>query len=115
MKSYFSGIQSNIKKNFGGYFVKRNIDFVFIIVSVITGMFLDLEMINIAFFAFVIWLILNPWKSQDLARVALLFLVATPFSLVLKKAIYAEQFAIYAYYFLIFTIIKAIWEKKSDG
>lgn len=55
------------------------------------------------------------WKldSRISASLALFFLVATPILLILKNDVLAETSAIYAYYFLVITVIQLVLELKN--
>ena len=52
--------------------------------------------------------------SRYAAGAALIFLAACPFLLILKKDLWAESAAIYAYYFLVITVITQIRELKKE-
>jgi len=54
---------------------------------------------------------LNPISSRFLARIALCLLFFVPLLLIIKSN-QAEQFAIFAYYFLVLTVITIIIEFK---
>lgn len=64
--------------------------------------------LGILFFAFILY----KWDSRIIAVLALACLGACPFLLIFKKESSAENFAIYAYYFLVITIILQIVEYK---
>lgn len=55
------------------------------------------------------------FSSRIAASLALFFLVCTPLLLILKNAALAETFAIYAYYFLIITVIGEIVALKREN
>jgi len=115
MNNYFYKQIQDIKKGLEPYLIKRNADLLFITIAIIMGLYYSWDSVGIVLYCFIVWLILNPWKSQDLVRIALFFLILTPISLIMEKNSYTEQFAIYAYYFLIFTIIRAIIERKTEA
>jgi hypothetical protein len=54
--------------------------------------------------------LLFEWDSRIIAFLALIFLASCPFSLIFKREALAEQMAIYAYYFLIMTVVLQIIE-----
>lgn len=69
------------------------------------------EMLILAYFGLsLIWKL----DSRIAASLALFFLVATPILLMLKNDALAETFAIYAYYFLVITVIRLVFEFKNS-
>jgi len=72
--------------------------------------------------AVILWIIFlaflfYKWENRILAVVALFFLVSCPILLIFKKEAAAEQMAIYAYYFLIMTVVLQIieyWKKSRN-
>lgn len=50
------------------------------------------------------------WDNRIIALFALGFLVSCPFLLIFKKEVLAEQSAVYAYYFLVITVILQLIE-----
>ena len=95
---------------------RKNIDIGIVILSFVMGIYLGWDTINAVIFAIFIWIIINPIPSRYLAYPALLFLSITPFLLILDKKDKAEEFAIYAYYFLAMTVIMGIYEiRKEDN
>lgn len=56
------------------------------------------------------------WKtpSRFSAGLALVFLAITPFLLMLKNDALAETVAVYAYYFLVITVVQEIWELRGE-
>ncbi len=52
------------------------------------------------------------WESRIIAVLALLALISCPFLLIYKRDVLAEQMAIYAYYFLVMTVILQIVDLK---
>lgn len=87
-----------------------------IISAILLGKFLFWTNINIAIFAFSVWVILNPISSRLLAVPALAFLSATPLVLVIfHNKEQADRFAIYAYYFLVMTVAMGIYELRKDA
>jgi len=69
-----------------------------------------LEMLILAYFGLcLIWRL----DSRISASLALFFLIATPILLMLKNDALAETVAIYAYYFLVITVIQLVFELKN--
>ncbi len=61
--------------------------------------------------------LLYQWDSRDIALLALISLASCPFLLIFKKEALAEQMAIYAYYFLVITVVLQIveyWGSPKD-
>lgn len=92
------------------YLTKNNFDYGLIVFSLFLGFYLKLDMQNILFFSFIVWIIINPISSRLLARGTLICLSFVPLLLIIKRDSRAEQFAIMAYYFLVLTVIMAIIE-----
>ena len=78
------------------------------------GIYFQWGIMNTLIFFVLIGIILRPVRSQILAFPALFFLVLTPFALILKFEAVAENLAIYAYYFLVLTVIMGIYELRSE-
>jgi hypothetical protein len=85
-----------------------------LLVAFLMGIYLKWNIFEIAIFCVFIYIILHPVESRYLAMPALFFLVLTPFFLIFKQEIIAEQLAIYCYYFLIMTVIMGIYEVRKD-
>lgn len=92
----------------------RRADAVVLLAGVVLGVFLDWTMIEIAIFMFFIWSIVGPIPSRFLAVPALFFLSFTPILLLLGREDRAEEFAVYAYYFLVMAVIQGIVEVRSE-
>lgn len=78
------------------------------------GIYFQWGIINTLIFMIFIGIILRPVSSRIMAFPALFFLVLTPLALILKQDLLAENFAIYAYYFLIMAVIMGIREVRRD-
>jgi hypothetical protein len=92
------------------YLFKKKVDIFFVFVAVFAGIFFGWNMPEIVVFGAVVWLIMNPAPSRYMAFLALCFLSVTPFFLIFGKHDIAEQLAIYAYYFLVMSVIMGIYE-----
>lgn len=90
------------------------LDVAFIAAVIAMGIFLNWKIMEIITFAFFIWIILHPIPSSYPAAAVIFFLVLTPIFLVSKKDVLADQFAIYAYYFLVMTVIMGIYEVRKE-
>ncbi|MDO8566263.1 MAG: hypothetical protein Q7S04_03710 [Candidatus Moranbacteria bacterium] len=97
-------------------FVKgRKLDMGFLLAGVLLGIFFSWNIVEIAIFAVFIWSIIGPIQSRYLAWPALFFLAFTPILLTLGRKVQAEEFAIYAYYFLVMAVIRGIIEVRSES
>lgn len=96
------------------FFRSRKKDVFFLVASVFFGIFLEWNIVEIAIFTILIWAILGPISVRILAAAALFFLSIVPFLLVLDREIQAEQYAVYAYYFLVIAVIRSIAELKGE-
>ena len=94
------------------YLTKKYIDYTLVVFSLFLGFYLRWNVSNVVLFSYTIWLILNPISSRFLARIALCLLFFVPLLLIIKSN-QAEQFAIFAFYFLILTVITTIIELKK--
>lgn len=95
-------------------FIKRNIDIAITVIAILMGAYFGWTIPQMLILGIFIWVILNPVSSRIPAIVALAFLSITPFLLVFKRDILAEETAIYAYYFLILTVVMAIYEIRKE-
>lgn len=84
------------------------------LVAVGMGIYFQWGVMNTLIFVIFIGIILRPVPSRLLAVPALFFLTLTPFALIFKFDVLAENLAIYAYYFLILTVIMGIYEVRSE-
>jgi hypothetical protein len=115
--------------------IKRNIDIVITAIAILMGAYFGWTIPQMLIFGIFVWAILNPISSRIPAIVALAFLSFTPFLLAfqdskvvmaitslflpikgtkLNGSALAEETAIYAYYFLILTVIMAIYEIRKE-
>ena len=96
------------------FVVRRKMDVGFLLAGIVFGTLLNLDVIEIIFFAVFIWSIVGPIASRYLALPALFFLAFTPILLVLDREARAEEFAIYAYYFMVMAVIRGIIEVRNE-
>lgn len=83
--------------------------------ALVMGIYFQWGFMNTLIFMIFVATILRPVSSRIMAFPALFFLVLTPFALILKQDILAENLAIYAYYFLIMAVIMGIYEVRSES
>jgi len=84
-------------------------------VAIILGIYLNWGNAETIIFAIFIASILNPVNSRYFAAPALFFLALTPFLLILNRQEKAEEFAIYAYYFLVIALISGFQEIRKEN
>lgn len=78
------------------------------------GFYLGWRIWDTALFVFFIGIILRPVTSRIPAAGALFFLSLTPFFLIAEKKEMAESLAIYAYYFLVMTVMMGVYEIRRE-
>ena len=103
------------KENLTRHLNQRTLDVVILLAAILLGLYFDWTNMEIIIFVIFVGIILHPVPSRRLAIPALFFLVIVPFLLIFKKEVRAEEFAVYAYYFLIMAVIMGIYEiRKGD-
>lgn len=85
-----------------------------LLAGIVFGIIFDWDVIEIAFFAVFIWSIVGPIASRYLALLALFFLSFTPVLLAIGRGTRAEEFAVYAYYFLVMAVIRGVIEVRAE-
>ena len=93
---------------------KKVINIAIFLVALGMGIYFKWGVMNTLIFLIFIGIILRPVSSRILAFPALFFLILTPFALILKEDVVAENLAIYAYYFLIMATIMGIYEVRQE-
>lgn len=96
------------------YLTRRNLHIAIVFVALALGIYLDWSIAEVFIFGVFIWSILEYIPSRFLAIPALFFLSATPFLLILERKDRAEEFAIYAYYFLVMAVIMGVREVRNE-
>ena len=104
----------NEEDKFKEIIIKNKVDVSLLIGAMLLGIFLDWGNIEIIIFTIFIGSILRPIASKYFAIPALFFLSITPFLLILKREERAEEFAVYAYYFLVMAVLMGIYEIRRD-
>lgn len=96
-------------------FIKQRIwDIGFLVAGIAMGIYFRWNVIEILIFLVFVWSILGPIVSRYLAWPAILFLILTATTLFFGKKELAEEFSIYAYYFLVMTVIRGIIEVRTE-
>lgn len=96
------------------YILSRKTDFLFVLAGVVLGVFFEWNIVEIAIFGVFIWSILGPIPSRYLAWPVLFFLAFTPVLLLANRETQAEEFAVYAYYFLVMAVIRGVIEVRQE-
>lgn|SRR3990167_6182809 len=94
---------------------EKKIKVAIIMAAIILGIYLNWGNAETIIFAIFIASILNPVNSRYFAAPALFFLALTPFLLILNRQEKAEEFAIYAYYFLVIALISGFQEIRKEN
>ncbi len=89
---------------------KNYLKFVSILLILIYSLSKGINPINFFILTYALVSILFVIESRIAAGIALLFLTSCPILLIFKKEAMAEQMAIYAYYFLVITVVVQIRE-----
>lgn len=97
------------------FFINRKLDVGLLFLGIVLGVFFGWNPFEIVLFLVFIWSILGPIQSKWLALPALAFFFLTPVLLLLGYDEQAEAYAIYAYYFLVMMVIRAIIEIRKEG
>lgn len=91
---------------------ERKVDIGLLGAGVLMGVFFNWNIVEIAIFLVFLWSVLGPISSRYLVWPALFFLSFTPVLLTLGRKEQAEEYAIYAYYFLVMAVIRGIIEVR---
>jgi len=89
---------------------KDYLKFVLILLILVYVLFKEIDPINFLILGYALVSILFVVESRISASITLLFLIFCPILLIMKKESLAEQMAIYAYYFLVITVVVQIRE-----
>jgi len=96
-------------------FIKKNKFYVILVLSAFfTGVYFECELMEALVFAIFISSIIRPVDSRIFASVGLFFLVLTPIVLYSGDKKTAETIAVYAFYFLVMTVMMAFVEMKKE-
>lgn len=105
-KNLVSPLAAKLKRPKKRDYLKFVLIFLILIYSLTKG----IEVINFFILAYALISVLFIVESRIAAGIALLFLISCPLLLILKKEAMAETMAIYAYYFLVITVLTQIGE-----
>lgn len=104
----------NMENAISRVFIERKLDVGIMFVATLLGAYFEWNIVEIVIFLVFIWSIIGPIPSKFLAGPALFFLTFTPFLLAFGRKDQAEEFAVYAYYFLVMAVIRGIVEARED-
>lgn len=111
----------NFLKNFNILYFRKLIEFylrwkseAILFIGFLFGAFLDWPAVEITIFLIFLWAILKSLKSEIFIVAAFFLFTVIPVFLFLKKPERAEEFSVYAYYFLVIAVIRAIIEVRSE-
>jgi len=90
------------------------INAVILILAIAVGAFLEWKFIDIITLLIFVSYVLFSFSSRYLALAAIVLLGAVPVLTLLKKEDWTEKAAVYAFYFLIFTVAAVIIESRKD-
>jgi hypothetical protein len=96
------------------FVIERKVDIGLLIIGAVLGIYFDWTMIEVVIFIVFIWSVVGPLPSRFLAAMTIFFLLFTPILHFLKRPERAEEFAVYAYYFLVMAVIRAIAEVRKE-
>lgn len=98
---------------------KKIANIILLALSAWMGIHFGWKLFDICFFVLFIGIVLYPLPSRFFTLSAIALLVAVPFLIMFDKKDIAQQTAIYAYYFLVFAVMMAIYEiwvqKKEEN
>ncbi len=96
------------------YVIQKKLDIFILLLAFSIGVYFDWAIIEVLIFVLFIGIILKPIPGRILAVPALFCLSLTPVLLIFKKDVRAEEFAIYAYYFLVMAVIMEIYAIRKE-
>ncbi|MBI2439709.1 MAG: hypothetical protein HYV45_03885 [Candidatus Moranbacteria bacterium] len=109
------GSEEKLEGRVRHFVISRKVDIVLPVLGAVLGVYFDWTMVEIIIFLIFIWSLIGPIPSRLLAGAALLFLLFTPILHLLKRPERAEEFAVYAYYFIVMAVIRGIIEIRGEG
>jgi len=101
------------EKNIDSIIVNK-LDVAFLLVAAALGAYLNWEIVDILIFVVFIGSILHPISSRYFILFALVFLFLVSFLLIIGNEQRAEEYVIYAYYFLLMTGVMKIYELRRN-
>ena len=93
---------------------KRKLEIVLLLIILILLLMWGFKIESIILLMLFCFFLFFKYDSRYIAVMALMSLASCPFLLIFKKELAAEQMAIYAYYFLVMTVILQIAEYRRE-
>ena len=95
-------------------FTKKNVNYLIMLLGIIMGVYFRWAIPDIVAYAIFLRLILVPFPSKYAGTPAFMLLVVTPILIMAGKKDWAEQTAVYAYYFMVMGVLLAIYEFRKE-
>lgn len=96
------------------FFNHRKFDAVLLTMGAILGVIFDWSAVEVVIFLIFLWSLIGPLSSRILIGAVIFFFSFTPVFLVFDNMDRAEEFSVYAYYFLVMAVIRAIIEVRNE-
>lgn len=113
--SMFNKVENLIKEyKIEKYFTKKYFDYFLLTIAFLIAVYVDWGLKQIVAGLAVLFVILNPIKSEVFAKAALYILAIVPIALIFGRDGKAEKLATAAYGMLVMTVVMAIWEMKKE-
>lgn len=93
---------------------KSMLNYLILAIGLAMGIYFKWQILDIIVYLIFLRMILIPFPSKYPAFVTLIFLITTPILLIAKKNDWAEQVAVYAYYFMVMTVLMIIYESRKE-
>lgn len=108
-------IDTFIKENkLEEYFTKKYFDYFLLGVALVLSLYLDWSIMRIIGGLLVLYIFLNPLKSEIYGKATLFFLTLVPITLMMDRDGKAEKLAVAAYGMMVLTVVMSIWETKKE-
>ncbi len=107
-------LELKLEEKVKSFLVLKKVDIGLLLLGAVLGVYFNWTMLEIIIFLIFIWSLVGPITSRLLAGVALFFLAFTPILHLLKRPERAEEFAVYAYYFIVMAVLRVIIEMRKE-
>jgi predicted MPP superfamily phosphohydrolase len=94
---------------------KTALNYVILAFGLAMGIYFKWQIADIVVYLIFLRMILVPFPSKYPAFMTLIFLIVTPVLLIAKKDDWAEQIAVWAYFFLVMTVFMLIYEYRKEN
>lgn len=102
------------EESFYLFLSKFRVEIFLLIFAILVGLFFQWNIVEILLLVIFVAVLLFPTPSRYLAWPAFLFLMFVPVLMAFERKEQAEEFAIYAYYFLVMVVIRGIIEIRGQ-